>query len=62
MGDPIFANIVMLGALCAMEVLPIHRQGFESAITDLLPSRMLDENLKAFDRGREVVREITNGK
>jgi indolepyruvate ferredoxin oxidoreductase beta subunit len=62
MGDPIFANIVMLGALCAIEVLPIHRKGFELVITDLLPSRTLDENLKAFDQGREVVQEITNGK
>ncbi len=61
MGDPIFSNIVMLGALCAIEVLPIHRQGFELVITDLLPSRTLDENMKAFDKGGEVVQEITNG-
>ena len=58
MGDPIFSNIVMLGALCAIEVLPIHRQGFELAIKDLLPSRTLNENMKAFDKGREVVEEL----
>jgi indolepyruvate ferredoxin oxidoreductase beta subunit len=58
MGDPIFSNIVMLGALCAVEVLPINRKGFESVITDLLPSRTLDENMKAFDKGREVVQEF----
>ena len=58
MGDPIFSNIVMLGALCAIGVLPINRQGFESIIRDLLPSRLLEENLKAFDKGREVVQEI----
>jgi indolepyruvate ferredoxin oxidoreductase beta subunit len=58
MGDPIFSNIVMLGALCAIEVLPINQQGFELVIKDLLPSRTLDENLKAFNRGREVVREL----
>ncbi len=58
MGDPIFSNIVMLGALCAVEVLPIHRQEFESAIKELLPSRTLDENLKAFDKGREMVQEL----
>ena len=57
MGDPIFSNIVMLGALCAISVLPINRQGFESIIRDLLPSRLLEENLKAFDKGREVVQE-----
>jgi indolepyruvate ferredoxin oxidoreductase beta subunit len=57
MGDPIFSNIVMLGALCAIDVLPINRQGFESIIHDLLPPRLLEENLKAFDKGREVVQE-----
>ena len=58
MGDPIFSNIIMLGAVCAVGVLPIHRQGFESIIRDLLPSRLLEENLKAFDKGRELVQEI----
>ena len=58
MGDPIFSNIIMLGALCAIEVLPIHRQGFELAIKDLLPSRTLNENMKAFDKGKEVVEEL----
>jgi len=60
MGDPIFSNIVMLGALSAIEVLPIDRLEFESVIKELLPSRTRDENMKAFDRGREVVQEITN--
>jgi indolepyruvate ferredoxin oxidoreductase beta subunit len=56
-GDSLFSNIVMLGALCAIEVLPLRREGFESVIQDLLSSRGLEENLKAFDRGREEVRE-----
>ena len=59
MGDPIFSNMVMLGALCAIEVLPVSRKGFESVIRDLLPSRTQEENMKAFDRGREVVQELT---
>ena len=58
MGDPIFSNIVMLGALCAIGVLPINRQGFESIIRDLLPSQLLEENVKAFDKGGEAVQEI----
>jgi len=57
-GDPIFSNIVMLGALCAIDILPIHRQGFETIIRDLLPSRLLEENLKAFDKGGEAVQEV----
>lgn len=58
MGDPIFSNVVMLGALCAIEALPINRQGFESVIKDLLPSRTVDENMRAFDEGRERVQEL----
>ena len=58
MGDPIFSNVVMLGALCAIEALPINRQGFESVIKDLLPSRTVDENMKAFDKGKETVQEL----
>jgi indolepyruvate ferredoxin oxidoreductase beta subunit len=58
MGDPIFSNVVMLGALCAIEALPINRKGFESVIKDLLPSRTVDENMKAFDEGRERVQEM----
>src|SRR4030043_1812615 len=57
MGDPIFSNIVMLGALCAIGVLPINQHGFELVIKDLLPSRPLEEILKAFDKGREVGQE-----
>jgi len=62
MGDPIFSNIVMLGALCGIDLLPINRQEFEAVIKQLLPSRTLDENLKAFDRGREAVEEVTSEK
>jgi Pyruvate/2-oxoacid:ferredoxin oxidoreductase gamma subunit len=49
----------MLGALSAIKVLPIDRQVFESVTRDLLPSRFMDENLRAFDRGGEVVKEVT---
>lgn len=58
MGDPIFSNIVMLGALCAIEVLPIHRPEFQLVIQYLLPSRTVDENMKAFDKGREMVQGL----
>ncbi len=58
MGDPIFSNIVMLGALCAIDVLPINREEFEAVIRELLPSRTVDENLKAFDKGSAKVVEV----
>jgi indolepyruvate ferredoxin oxidoreductase beta subunit len=58
MGDPIFSNVAMLGALCATNLLPMDRKRFEAAIGELLPSRRLAENLKAFDRGAEAVRGL----
>jgi indolepyruvate ferredoxin oxidoreductase beta subunit len=58
MGDPIFSNMAMLGALCATDTLPIDRHGFESAIGELLPSRRISENLEAFDRGAKAVRAL----
>jgi indolepyruvate ferredoxin oxidoreductase beta subunit len=58
MGDPIFSNMAMLGALCATKTLPIDRQGFEETIRELLPAHKLSENLKAFDKGFEAVKEL----
>ena len=57
MGDPIFSNMAMLGALTATNTLPIDRQGFEETIKDLLPLHKLSNNLKAFDEGRDAVQE-----
>jgi len=57
MGDPIFSNMAMLGALSATNTLPVDRQGFEETIKELLPLHKLSENLKAFDEGRDAVQE-----
>ena len=56
MGDPIFSNMVMLGALSSIEVIPIDRLAFEATIEELLPPAKLAENMEAFDRGREVLK------
>lgn len=56
MGDPIFSNMVMLGALSHISVIPIGRPAFETTIQELLPPAKLAENIKAFDKGREVLK------
>ncbi|MGE5840179.1 MAG: 2-oxoacid:acceptor oxidoreductase family protein, partial [Deltaproteobacteria bacterium] len=58
MGDPIFSNMAMLGALSATHTLPLDRQGFEETIKELLPLHKLSDNLKAFEEGRKAVREL----
>ncbi|MCX8118905.1 MAG: indolepyruvate oxidoreductase subunit beta [Desulfobacterota bacterium] len=59
LGDPIFSNLVMLGALSTTHLLPIDRQNFEETIRKLLPDSTLEKNLRAFDLGAEAVKEIT---
>ena len=58
MGDPIFSNMAMLGALSATRTLPLDRQGFEETIKELLPLHKLSDNLKAFDEGCKAVQEL----
>ncbi len=58
MGDPVFANIVMLGALSATGVLPLRREAFERVIGELMPSHRLGQNLEALERGRQSVQEL----
>ncbi|MEW6665394.1 MAG: 2-oxoacid:acceptor oxidoreductase family protein [Thermodesulfobacteriota bacterium] len=57
-GDSTFSNMAMLGAFCAVGILPLDRGDFEAAISELLPARRLRENMEAFDRGGKAVREM----
>jgi len=59
MGDPIFSNMVMIGALSVLDLLPLNRTGFQEVIEDLLPPKRLSSNLDAFDRGKEAIKEHT---
>ncbi len=61
LGNPILANIVMLGALAALEVLPLDRVSFEKALSGLLGLDRMAINLKAFERGQEAVQELESG-
>jgi indolepyruvate ferredoxin oxidoreductase beta subunit len=58
LGDPIFSNIVMLGALSVLDLLPLHREEFQKAIQELLPSQKLHLNMEAFERGRKAVQKL----
>lgn len=58
MGDPIFSNMVMLGALSRLEILPLSRQGFRDVIGELVPSKTVAPNLEAFDMGVKAVTEL----
>ena len=60
MGDPIFSNIVMLGALSALDLFPLDRETFQEVIGEILPTYRMEANLEAYARGREAILNATN--
>ena len=55
MGNPIFSNIMMIGAVAGIGVLPLDRTDFEAVIADTLSADKLEVNLRAYDVGTEMV-------
>ena len=55
LGPPILANIVMMGTLVGVGLLPIGATPFEEEMRESLPSDRLEMNLKAFRRGIQEV-------
>ena len=51
MGNPIFANIIMLGAVVGLKILPLEREDFRKAIAERVPHDKIDLNMDAFDLG-----------
>jgi indolepyruvate ferredoxin oxidoreductase beta subunit len=51
LGNPILANMILLGALCGMENLPLGREDFEEAITQRVKADQATLNIRAFDAG-----------
>ena len=56
LGSPIFTNIIMVGALAGIRLIPIGRKTFEEAIRDNFPEKTHDINLKAFHQGMEMMK------
>ncbi len=50
-GNEKATNIVMIGALAGLALLPVSRDGWIQAVKGVLPSRLHDVNLKAFEQG-----------
>ena len=56
LGNPIFSNIMMIGAAAGIGALPLDRGDFEVAISETLSGDKLELNLKAYDLGIRMVR------
>lgn len=57
LGNPILANIIMIGALSQMGDLPLERDEFERVLSKSLSEEKLAQNMKAFDAGVSVCQE-----
>lgn len=53
MGAPIVMNVIMLGALCALDLLPFGKDEFVAAITARVQEKHRALNLGAFEAGYE---------
>ncbi|MCF8033036.1 MAG: indolepyruvate oxidoreductase subunit beta [Desulfarculaceae bacterium] len=55
LGLPIYANVIMMGALAAVGDLPISREGFEAELIKSLGPAKMARNLDAFDQGAAMI-------
>ena len=62
LGNPILGNIIMIGAVAGLGVLPIDRDLFESVIRDGMPAARVEVNLRAFAIGEAFVFSVNEEK
>jgi 2-oxoglutarate ferredoxin oxidoreductase subunit gamma len=60
LGTKMMANIVMLGFLSAVEPV-VHADALKKAVMDSVPAATRENNLKAFNQGREYGNSIIKG-
>ncbi len=55
MKNPIFGNIMLVGALAGTKVLPLERADFEATISQTMTSEKVEINLAAYDMGMKMI-------
>jgi len=45
------SNVIMIGVSAGTGILPVSKTSFERALRQILPERLLEQNLRAFDAG-----------
>jgi len=55
LGNLLVVNTILLGALSALQEIPVKKESFEQAIAGKIKERFINLNLKAFQLGRESV-------
>ena len=55
LGNPIYGNIMMIGALAAIGDLPMEREDFRVVISETMASDKTEANLSAYDTGAGMI-------
>jgi indolepyruvate ferredoxin oxidoreductase beta subunit len=55
LGDPIYGNIMMIGALAAIGDLPMDQEDFKAVISKTMTSEKMEANLCAYDTGARMI-------
>jgi len=55
LGNPVLSNVIMVGALCATNLLPIDHKSFEEEIAKKMTPDKRRINLIAFDAGAKMI-------
>ena len=56
LGNPILSNIIMIGAVSGLDLLPVGLEDFLAVIRETFPERFLDVNRRAFEIGSSKVK------
>jgi indolepyruvate ferredoxin oxidoreductase beta subunit len=56
LGNPILSNIIMIGAISGLDLLPVGLEDFITVIRDTFPEKFLDVNRRAFEIGSNKVK------
>lgn len=58
MGNPIYTNIILVGALIGATILPISKEAMLAILRDRFPGKLLEANIKAFEKGIEMILSV----
>lgn len=58
LGNNMLANVILIGSLIALDMLPLDRNAMETIIRERFP-KALELNMKAYERGIELLKSAT---
>lgn len=57
MGNPIYTNIILLGAVVGSGVLPLKRESMIALLEERFPDKLRELNINAFNKGMALIAE-----